>query len=33
MVGQNTLEDLQLEYETIENIDLANEISEKYSIG
>ena len=28
-----TLEDLQLEYETIENMDLANEIAEKYSIG
>ena len=32
-LGTYTLEDLQLEYETIENMDLANEIAEKYSIG
>ena len=32
-LGTYTLEDLQLEYETIENIDLANEKAEKYSIG
>ena len=32
-LGTYTLEDLQLEYETIENIDLANEIAEKYFIG
>ena len=30
-LGTYTLEDLQLEYETIENMDLANEIAEKYS--
>ena len=32
-LGSYTLEDLQLEYETIENMDLANEIADKYSIG
>ena len=32
-LGTYTLEDLQLEYETIENMDIANEIAEKYSIG
>ena len=32
-IGAYTLEVLQLEYETIENMDIANEISEKYAIG
>ena len=32
-LGSYTLEDSKLEYETIENMDLANEIVEKYSIG
>ena len=32
-LGTYTLKDLQLEYKTIENMDIASEIAEKYSIG
>ena len=32
-LGSYTLEDLQLEYETIDNMDIANEITEKYTFG
>ena len=32
-LGTYTLEDLQLEYETIENMDIASELSTLYSVG